>query len=481
MEALSLGYFGDVRRQKTGEVLLRRVLSKNKLTIKKVASSRSEQVRFQRFLWSNDVTAEELKTSCFKKTGASVKSRRILAIQDSSELNFNHRRNDIEGLGVVTNGTAIGLFIHPVLAVDAEDDYVYGLCGLKMWSLEKNRKKKTKHEMNSFPLEQKKTYRWVEAGREAKSYLSDAAHVTLISDRESDFYDLFDRLPDEKTAVLVRCRCNRKIKIEQEIGELYDAIEELPIVARKTIDLEAKYPRSKVSSLTKKIKGDIDQREKRSAELNLRFSKVVLCKPQSSSSQRQTLEIYVVEVREILSAKQIEEGLEPIHWRLLTSHAVEDIETAWTIVDFYKKRWHIEQLFRAAKRGGMQLEEIQASQANVIKKMCIIGLIATARILQLTICREGKINRPITNEFDRTEIEVLKKLKQKYEGKTEKQKNPHPACTIAWAHWIIARLGGWKGYTGSEGPAGPATLKYGLDQLVLISEGFRLSKNVCIT
>ncbi|MEG3147984.1 hypothetical protein U1839_25320, partial [Sphingomonas sp. RT2P30] len=39
------------------------------------------------------------------------------------------------------------------------------------------------------------------------------------------------------------------------------------------------------------------------------------------------------------------------------------------------------------------------------------------------------------------------------EGKTERQKNPHPKGSLAYAAWVCARLGGWTGYYGKPGPA----------------------------
>ncbi|MEG3144607.1 hypothetical protein U1839_08060, partial [Sphingomonas sp. RT2P30] len=38
------------------------------------------------------------------------------------------------------------------------------------------------------------------------------------------------------------------------------------------------------------------------------------------------------------------------------------------------------------------------------------------------------------------------------EGKTERQKNPHPKGSLAYAAWVCARLGGWTGYYGKPGP-----------------------------
>lgn len=62
-------------------------------------------------------------------------------------------------------------------------------------------------------------------------------------------------------------------------------------------------------------------------------------------------------------------------------------------------------------------------------------------------------------------------LIKKYEGKTEKQKNPHPYKSLAWCSWLIARIGGWKGYRKSEGPPGPITLKDGLCRFKSMFEG----------
>ena len=67
----------------------------------------------------------------------------------------------------------------------------------------------------------------------------------------------------------------------------------------------------------------------------------------------------------------------------------------------------------------------------------------------------------------------------KLEGKTEKQKNPYPKENLAWASWIIARLGGWKGYVKSEGFAGPITIGRGLKMFYGIYDGWKLYKDVC--
>lgn len=53
------------------------------------------------------------------------------------------------------------------------------------------------------------------------------------------------------------------------------------------------------------------------------------------------------------------EGIEPVHWRLLTTHDIADAAVAWRAVDWYRMRWTIEQLFRLMKSHGPRIEDSQ--------------------------------------------------------------------------------------------------------------------------
>ena len=43
-------------------------------------------------------------------------------------------------------------------------------------------------------------------------------------------------------------------------------------------------------------------------------------------------------------------------------------------------------------------------------------------------------------------------LSNSLEGKTKRQKNTHSQGSLAFASWVIARLGGWTGYYGKPRP-----------------------------
>ena len=55
--------------------------------------------------------------------------RHVLAIQDTTELNFQRHARRTQGLGPVGNGVDQGLFLHPLLAVAADGGRCLGLGG----------------------------------------------------------------------------------------------------------------------------------------------------------------------------------------------------------------------------------------------------------------------------------------------------------------------------------------------------------------
>jgi len=93
--------------------------------------------------------------------------------------------------------------------------------------------------------------------------------------------------------------------------------------------------------------------------------------------------------------------------------------------------------------------------------------------------RDGKSAIPAELIFDKAELATLDGLsKTQYAPRTERQKNPHPKDSLAWAAWLIARLGGWDGYPSSK-PPGPITFKTGIDQLKTLAKGWNL-RDLCM-
>ena len=167
---------------------------------------------------------------------------------------------------------------------------------------------------------------------------------------------------------------------------------------------------------------------------------------------------------------------EPLHWRLLTSIEVGDADAARKIVRLYRLRWRIEEMFRALKSDGMRLEETQIHEARRLFKLAVVGLAAACRTIQLVDARNGS-PRPATDVIDPISLPAADAINPTLEGKTDRQKNPHPPHSLAWLAWIVARLGGWNCY---YKPPGPKTMRAGWAQFATMAAGFAVATTLQI-
>jgi hypothetical protein len=403
------------------------------------------------------VTPEILIANACARTGVVAAGRHVLAIQDTTELNYQAHARRVSGLGTVGNGTDVGLFLHPLLAVDATDGTCLGLAHVHHWL----RMKKASPNYRSLPIEDKESYRWLEVAAAGKTCLSGAAMITIVADRESDIYEEWARLPDAHTHLLTRACRDRTLATG---GSLYAWINAQPTQGTYQFDAPARP----------------GKRSAHQAQLTIRFGDVVIKRPAvcTDKAAPKQVELRFVEVMELPDSVVGDET--PIHWRLLTTHRVECLEEALRCVDWYRQRWTIEQLFRTLKKQGLNIESSQVETGEGLTKLACLALQAAVRTMQLTLARDGGSSVQAAEVFNLDETKVLQRLLPTLEGKTEKQKSPHYPGSLAQAAWIVARLGGWKGYS-SEAKPGPITMLHGLQRLSAICQGWKLAaKDVCI-
>ena len=153
-------------------------------------------------------------------------------------------------------------------------------------------------------------------------------------------------------------------------------------------------------------------------------------------------------------------------------------EQAWCIVEWYKRRWLIEQFFRVLKTQGFKLEDSQIATADRLLKLVAIAAKAAVITIQLLQARDGRGQQSVGLVFNLDEVATLKALNKTLEARSKRLKNPHPPDNLAWAAWIIGRFGGWDGYPSSR-PPGPITMKHGLEYFYAVATGWSL-KDVCM-
>ena len=115
-------------------------------------------------------------------------------------------------------------------------------------------------------------------------------------------------------------------------------------------------------------------------------------------------------------------------------------------------------------------------EARSFTKLAVVALIAAVRAMQLVLARDGSTGQKVTDAVDPTDMPALRNLNATLEGRTQALKNPFDSRSLAWFVWIVARLGGWSGYT-SNGykPPGPKTMHHGLLRLDQILAGWRMA------
>jgi hypothetical protein len=348
--------------------------------------------------------------------------------------------------------------MHPLLVIEAGGERCLGLAWAKLWV----RRGKVKTARRQRPMAQKESQRWQEGIAAAERVLPAAELVTVVSDREADIYQSWARSRPANLHLLVRAAQNRSV-----VGghSLFAACDRLAVA----FGYELEVPRQ-------------PGRPARRARMEVRFGKVELLRPRWQrrspglrGATPDSVVVHVVDVREC--GARARTGPPPLHWRLLTTHAVETPQDALQIVQWYRQRWNIEQLFWTLKRQGLDIEASQIESAQALIKLAFLATLAATRIMQLVRARDSTKPTPAEEVFSAAEIQALTLRQPSLEGRTAKQKNPHPAGCLAWASWIIARLGGWKGYA-SESPPGPITMRHGLARLEALCEARAMLRSV---
>jgi hypothetical protein len=440
--------------KKNGARLLQRVSDRQTICLRKLGDDRAEKVRFRRFLMNDRVTVSRMVTRQRARVAAEAAGRHVLAIQDTSEINYEAQRERKHGLGTVGNGSDVGLFVHPVLAVDGENGHCLGLLDVQVW----RRFKRKAADYRKQAIEDKESYRWLKGPQRAKTVLYQAAMTTIIDDREGDIYEKWARLPDRRTYLLTRASRDRSVA---EGGTLFAFMAQFAEKHRFALDLPARP----------------GKRQARQASLTVRFGRVRICRPKACSDPKapRQIELFAIEVRELNAPV----GETPILWRLLTTHEVESIDQALTVIGWYRQRWNIEQLFRTLKTQGIGIEQSVVEDGAALEKLAVIALIGATMTMQLVLARAApEHDQPAAQVFDERQLKVIEALQGRLQGRTTKQQNPYPPGSLAWAAWTIARLGGWSGYE-SERSTGPITMRDGLQRFNAIVQGYFLDEDLC--
>lgn len=461
--------FQDKRLERLWRRLSKRMTEHQSVVIHRISKVWSEMTSFYRFLSNKRVKVEEmLYHSCELNHTSGLD---VVVLGDSSSYTLEShvdRIRDAHRLGVVEDNKSAGYFVQCMLAVDAANEAVLGMADLLFWNRPKReatytdsgkRVRKAAYQMD---WTDKETYKWSLGIENACAALSTAQSITFVFDQGADAYELYKdttQVPYAAKAQLI-CRANydRLVVWEGQVLRMNECLSRCKVLGNYEISLP---PLNHYSPTNKKqIK-----RQARQACIELRCCAVGLLPPgKTSTSGQEILPFYLVQAKEI--PKDLPLGEEAVHWRIITNIPTYTFDQAKQIVYYYTRRWMVEQLFRTTKSEGFRLEDTELESLDAIFKQAIMAFQTACKVLQLVYARNRYDSQPIQQVFPHEQIQVLEHLNQQYEGKTLAQKNPYPKDQLSWAAWVIARLGGWKGYA-SKRPPGPMTMLWGLEKFAV--------------
>jgi hypothetical protein len=372
-----IGHFGHKGRQRAGATVFRGVMESGSLVPRQVGGTRSGEKSIHNFLSRPEVTPQEIIATAAQRTAKACAGRRIVAAQDTTEINFKNRDRARKGLGPAGDGKTPGFFCHGMVAIDADDETLLGVVHAHIWTrpLEKAEKRRQR------PIEDKESMRWLEGTAAAANVLTDAAQLIVLGDREFDIYAQFARVPSG-VELIVRAAQNRNLADDD--ARLFSAPTDWREFGRMAIRVPPHRP------------GEVA----RIASVAVKAGRVCIARPcNSDRAEAPSVTLTMVEVHEVDPPK----GQKAIVWRLLTTMQVcgqpDELAAAQEIVQLYRLRWRIEQVFRAMKSDGFRLEETQIHQASRLFKLAAIAIVAAARTIQLVDARDGS-RRPASDVAD---------------------------------------------------------------------------------
>ena len=324
----------------------------------------------------------------------------VLVVQDTCELNFSSRPG-CAGLGGTkanqTSATTRSLNLHSSLAIGADDGMPLGVLRLHGYAPAPARGKDPHR-----PIEEKESYRWVEAYQDANhiATLLPGTRVINVTDREGDFFELFDwrrRQPGGTTAhLLVRAQHDRTL--EGTDAKLFAELAGAPLAA--TVKIAVPRQREHLGKPSAPGRPGLPARE---AEVELRCKEVALAAPETPALRgRPPLRMNAIHLRE----KNPPPGATAVHWVLLTTLPVASRKLALRCLRWYCRRWRIEEWHRVLKSGCKILEHQHHDAATLLRAITLDAVIAW-RIMLLGLLGREVPGLPAAMVFDACECEAL--------------------------------------------------------------------------
>lgn len=368
----------------------------------------------------------------------------VLIVQDTTSLDYSTHQKT-EGLGPFNDyAKSLGLLAHTALAVTA-NGVPLGVLAMDIWArdlAEHGKRDQRKQKATS----EKESNKWLSAMDKSLAGVPDGILTVTVCDRESDVFDFAAKALGEKRHLLFRVAQNRRTDSEQK--KLFEQVIATPVLGHCLVEV----PRKPGSN-----------QPPRQARLSVRACRVRIISPLKRTSEHlPPITLYAVEARE----ENAPNGVEALHWLLLTTLPVISLQEAVEKIGWYRQRWKIERLHYILK-SGCKIEDLRLETSERLERAITLYTVIAWRIAWMTYQARETPDLPCSVAFSQIEWQAL--WRQVHPGKCPPAQPPSLKDAVLW----LAKLGGFLGRK-SDGSPGVKVLWSGLHNLNI---GMRFLEN----
>lgn len=449
--------FGDARLQARLETVLLAAASSPSSSFPSMSSSDAELEGTYRFLNNKRVSADRILQPHFAATAKRVAQCEIVVVtHDTTQLAFGPvPRGD---LGPVGRGTTYGFNAHVSFAVSGDGDPIpLGVLAVSLYNRKFGSKRRSPAKNKKDP--DSEMLRWNKHVQRIHEDLGAAKNIIHVMDREADDYVLLANLVGAEERFVIRQSVDRRLMAEVAEPKVRSVVASTAVLCERTVTLSARRKPTKKKHATRH-----PLREERTAVLEVRAAKVII--PRTASAAQcavpLSLELNVVEAVE----KNAPSGETPISWWLWTTEPIDSTESVLAVIDFYRRRWMVEELFKALK-SGCRFEDRQLESMHALQNALAIFLPIAWRLLLLRHVSRDAPGAGAQLALTKLQVQALRgfmRAKRKVELPSK--------LTARDALLAIAAMGG---HIKNNGDPGWMVLGRGFDRLLDVEVGLSIA------
>lgn len=371
----------------------------------------------------------------------------VLAVQDTTFFNYTHHPKT-RGMGAIGNKKQKqqGFGMHSTLAV-TEAGLPLGLLTQAFFIRPKDKPARQPNECQKLPIEEKESYRWLEAFQQSLALAPAETEVVTVCDREADIYEMFALAEERAAKLLVRAARDRTL-VEQEVRKLWAKVERQFVSGYLTVDL----PKT-------------DKQPERQAIVSVRFTTVTLRPPWRPNQKKlPPVTLQAILVRE----DNPPAGVEAVEWLLLTNVPVPSFDDAVKVIGWYCGRWQIE-VYHKVLKSGCQVEDCRLQTAQRLQNYIALMSVVAWRLHWMSYINRCHPDLPCTVVLSTSEWQAL--YIRIHKTTTLPQVVPTVDQAVRW----IAQLGGFLARKG-DGEPGVTVIWRGWQRLQDMADTWYLVK-----